>query len=467
MTRALHAAKEHGTCPIRGKSVAVKAAVKIYIPLFVFSLLSLPFSASADTFGTGVNQFNIDFVLIGDFGNSPDTTGYGGVAYAYRIGTYEVSRGMIESYNALSGGPQITMADMSSVGGNGANRPATGITWNMAARFVNWLNTSKGHAAAYRFSSGGANDDIVMWTPGDAGYDPKNPYRNSRAHYSLPSENEWYKAAYYDPKANGGAGGFWDYTTGSNAAPTAVSSGTASGTAVFGGQAGPADIMNAGGLSPYGTMAQGGNVWERIESDFSAPNDDPTEYHTIRAGYWGNAANSLQVTTRVSNSRSIGSSLTGFRVVSVPPDQDHDGLADIYETGTGIYVSPTDSGTNPSTPDTDGDGLTDGIEVYRYGTNPNLADADEDGFDDSFEISTGFDPNSNKSTPDALSTIRTAVEFRFNAANGVNYRIEASDNLTEWGTIETNIVGPNGGGVITRFYSTENIPKRYFRARRN
>lgn len=432
-----------------------------------FLLLSLPSASFADTFGSGPSQFNIDFVVIGDVGNAPDSTGYGAVAHAYRIGKHEVSRAMIESYNALSGGPTISMADMSSSGGNGANRPATGITWNHVARFVNWLNTSEGYGVAYKFSSTGANDNIVMWNPGDLGYDANNPYRNKRAEYFLPSENEWYKAAYYDPNRAGGDGGYWEYTTGSNVAPTAVSGGTAGGTAVFSGQAGPADIMNAGGLSPYGTMAQGGNVWERIESDFSAPNDSPTEFHTIRAGYWNNVPTSLKSTTRVSNSRSIGSSITGFRVASAPPDTDHDGLADIYETGSGIYVSTTNTGTNPSVFDTDGDGLADGIEVHTHETNPNLADSDGDGFNDGFEVNTGFNPKSGASTPDALSSIRTAVEFRFNAADGVNYRIEASENLLDWATIETDIAGPNGGGVVTRFYSTDSFPKRYFRARRN
>jgi formylglycine-generating enzyme required for sulfatase activity len=37
--------------------------------------------------------------------------------------------------------------------GNGANRPATGVSWNEAARYVNWLNTSNGLAPAYKFAT--------------------------------------------------------------------------------------------------------------------------------------------------------------------------------------------------------------------------------------------------------------------------------------------------------------------------
>lgn len=146
-------------------------------------------------------------------------------------------------------------------------------------------------------------------------------------------------------------------------------------------------------------------------------------------------------------------------------DTDGDGIPDRYETGTGIYVSPTNTGTNPTNPDTDGDGLNDGQEVNTYHSNPVVRDTDGDGFDDGFEVSTGFSPTSSASTPDALSSIRTAAEYRFNAANGNSYRIEASTDLANWSTIETPIIG--AGGVITRFYSIEGQPRRFFRSRRN
>ena len=82
----------------------------------------------------------------------------------------------------------------------------------------------------------------------------------------LPSYNEWYKAAYYNPNDST----YYNFTNGSNTAPTAVASGTAANTAVYSqpfGQ-GPADVDQAGGLSPYGVMGLGGNVWEWQESSF-------------------------------------------------------------------------------------------------------------------------------------------------------------------------------------------------------
>jgi formylglycine-generating enzyme len=291
------------------------------VKLRLFSILFLPLAAAhADTFGSGANTFTMDFVTIGNPGNDADDTLYGKVDYTYRMGVNEVSRGMIDTYNSLTGvhgGPALTMAAMTSFGGNGVNRPATGVTWNEAARFVNWLNTSKGFSAAYQFDTAGGNDNIALWESGDAGYDASNPFRNANAHYYLPSEDEWYKAAYYDPAANSGAGGYWNFATGSDTAPTAVAGGTTSGTAVYNGQVGPADITNAGGLSAYGTMAQNGNAWEWGESGSTAPNDSAGESRSRRGGDWDSISSRLAASGRYNFSpTSIGG--VGFRVAAVP-----------------------------------------------------------------------------------------------------------------------------------------------------
>jgi hypothetical protein len=74
------------------------------------------------------------------------------------------------------------------------------------------------------------------------------------------------------------------------------------------------------------------------------------------------------------------------------PDADSDGLPDIYETNTGVYISPTDTGSDPNDADTDGDNLLDGEEVLEFGTNPNLADTDGDTINDDVEIANGTDP---------------------------------------------------------------------------
>jgi formylglycine-generating enzyme len=284
----------------------------------------------ADTFGSGANTFTIDFVTVGDPGNPNDsgTTGsyfspYGGVASEFRMGTYEVSRDAITKANA-QGSLGITLADMTSFGGNGVNRPATGVSWNEAARFVNWLNTSNGFSAAYKFTlqpgdvGYNANVNIELWTSGDAGYDASNLYRNANAYYYLPSEDEWYKAAYY----SGTGSTYFDYATQQDApsTPTAVSGGTGANEAVYAPASapGPADIDNAGGLSHYGTMGQNGNVWEWNESAFTAPNDPSSEDRAIRGGGWVDPEVVLRSSGRGYGDPAGEGFAIGFRVASVP-----------------------------------------------------------------------------------------------------------------------------------------------------
>jgi hypothetical protein len=164
---------------------------------FVFIFLGLVNACDtyADTFGTGVNAFDIEFVRIGNPGNAADTTGTpnpaGSVPYRYRIGKYEISEQMIDKANA-EGGFGFTKDT------RGPDKPATSVSWNEAARFANWLNTSSGSPPAYKFlrqpGDVGYDEDngIQLWTPSDAGYDPNNRYRNRFAKYFLPGMDEWY-----------------------------------------------------------------------------------------------------------------------------------------------------------------------------------------------------------------------------------------------------------------------------------
>lgn len=55
-------------------------------------------------------------------------------------------------------------------------------------------------------------------------------------------------------------------------------------------------------------------------------------------------------------------------------DADADGILDEHETGTGIYVSPTDTGTSATDADSDDDGFADGVEIAR-GSDPNDDDS--------------------------------------------------------------------------------------------
>ena len=269
-------------------------------------------AAHADNFGTGANQFTLDFTTIGNPGNAADTTGYGSVGYEYRIGTHEISQYQIDRATA-SGLQNVTAGEWTG------DRPAGLMSWYESAAFVNWLNTSKGFSRAYDLTWSGGNWSMDLWTQGTAGsgYDTNNLYRNSLAKYFLPSENEFYKAAF--GKSDGI--GYYLYPTASTNAPTAVASGTASGTAVYNqawGQ-GPASIYQAGGRSSYGTMGQGGNMQEWQESAADGTNNSVHDQREVRGGYWdvGGAPLDSLDTSRSQYAPDTVRVNLGFRVASV------------------------------------------------------------------------------------------------------------------------------------------------------
>ncbi len=297
------------------------------LELALASVLALIVATTrADTFGSGTNTFTIDFVDVGNAGNADDagagggvhSSPFGGVAYAFRMGTYEVSQDAIT--NATASGLMNVTAGVYS-----GNLPATNVTWYEAAAFVNWLNTSTGNQPAYNLNSNATA--LTLWTAAEAwDNDPGagvelNLFRHKDARYFLPSEDEWYKAAFH--QNDGATANYWDYATASNALPLPVAGGTAAGTVVYqngGGITGPAAVNNAGGLSAYGTMGQDGNVVERLESAFVGANDIASENRAVRAGFWNSASTFLTSANRDSINPIGQNPNEGFRVASVVPE---------------------------------------------------------------------------------------------------------------------------------------------------
>jgi hypothetical protein len=106
-------------------------------------------------------------------------------------------------------------------------------------------------------------------------------------------------------------------------------------------------------------------------------------------------------------------------------DSDADGLPDAFETGTGTYFSPDDTGSYPNKKDSDDDGLSDGDEVNLYGTDPNDVDSDDDGYYDGAEVAAGSNPTNASVTPN--STVFTLVDgFSLSVVSrrGCTYRVE-------------------------------------------
>jgi formylglycine-generating enzyme required for sulfatase activity len=241
-------------------------------------------AAHADTITHGSTSVNIDFVTVGDPGNPDDIhgDGYGGVDYTYRIGTYEVTDSQWDAVAAADTSGLLPQAEPWS-----GNQPAARVSWYQAAMYTNWLTSGDVAKGVYAIDSGG----VVT------GIDRAAAAATFGTTYFLPTEDEWYKAAYYEPAKPGGAG-YWDYPTRLDepGAPDGIdSAGDPAFDAVFGpyNQGGPNDVDNAGLLSAYGTMGQGGNVWEWSETIIGSG-------RAMRGGAWDEQTpNSLHAASRI------------------------------------------------------------------------------------------------------------------------------------------------------------------------
>lgn len=162
----------------------------------------------------------IDTVLVGDAGNPSDPVSpagnfhFGAVSYEYRIGKTEVTNAQyVEFLNAVAvtsdpyrlwpqlGGISGTVGSGGTVtwkvqDGWSPNWPVYGVSWASAARFVNWLQNGQpiGPAGPGTTETGAYTMNSVL----------DFVTRNPGATWFLPTINEWYKAALYQPAAKGG-----------------------------------------------------------------------------------------------------------------------------------------------------------------------------------------------------------------------------------------------------------------------
>ncbi len=251
---------------------------------------------------------NMDFVTVGNAGNTADDTiygtAYGAVSYAYKIGKYEVTADQWAA--VIAADPAVGNA-----GNWTGSQPTGGTSWNEAAKFCNWLTTGHANEGYYTISGGAASTNALSH---DA-YAAANGTT-----YFIPTEDEWYKAAYHKNNGvTGDAANYWDYPTGSDTVPTAVTGGTGAGTAVFYGNGvdpiAPAAVSNAGGLSAYDTMGQGGNAWEWNEPVVSG------SYRGLRGGSFYHSDDQLHASYRIwwhYYYPTFEDSSIGFRVSEVP-----------------------------------------------------------------------------------------------------------------------------------------------------
>jgi len=211
---------------------------------------SPPSSESSDWgFRLASSLLNLSyFVNVVDIGNSNDITGYGGVNYVYSIGKYLVTNcEYVEFLNAVAstdtydlyrtnmnsdvrGG--ITRSGSSgsftySIKTNMGNKPVVYVSWFDCARYCNWLHNNKPTGPQDNSTTENGAYTLNGATSGNA------VPSNSDAKYRLPTENEWYKAAYY--KGGSTNASYWVYATQSNTAPTPVTA-SSTGNGLLNGQ---------------------------------------------------------------------------------------------------------------------------------------------------------------------------------------------------------------------------------------
>jgi formylglycine-generating enzyme required for sulfatase activity len=247
--------------------------------------------------GSTTLAVNIETVPVGNPGNAPDLRYYGwgrtcgGVGYVYQVGKYEVTAGQYcEFLNAVAKtdtyglyeplmdydanppyfGCNIKRSGTSgnysySVAPDWANRPVNYVSFWDACRVANWLNNGQPTGA----QNASTTEDGAYTLNGYRGLDGRTIRRNAGARWVIPSEGEWYKAAYYDPSKPGGAG-YWGYPTQNDMAPSHALSATGTNNANFrddlytiGSPYYRTEVGTfAGSPSAFGTYDQGGNVYE-------------------------------------------------------------------------------------------------------------------------------------------------------------------------------------------------------------
>jgi formylglycine-generating enzyme required for sulfatase activity len=284
--------------------------------------LGCGFVTRADTFGSGANQFTLDFVTIS--GTTNPTSGYGIVNHDYRMGTYEITNDQwnkfTASHGAVTGSPSSAYDSIFYDWGTGTtNVPTNNVSWYETAQFVNWLNTSTGHQAAYKFmgTQGSSDYTFVGWIASDVGYDASNPYRNQNAYYFLPNENEWVKAAYWNGTS------LQQYATKSGESLT-QGHGTSTGWNYYdNGYAtnpyGPWTV-GSGSQELNGTYDMMGNNLEWLESPYNDVTFGAGSLRGVRGGDWYDISSYLPSSARgySGDPTTENGGGIGFRVASIP-----------------------------------------------------------------------------------------------------------------------------------------------------
>jgi formylglycine-generating enzyme required for sulfatase activity/sugar lactone lactonase YvrE len=272
---------------------------------------------------TSVAHF-MEMVPVGDAGNSPDpSTGYGAVGYDFMIGTFEVTNAQYVTFLnsvAASDSYELYVFHMTSASDGGILRqgqpgsytysvkpgmedlPVTYVSWFDAARFCNWLHNGMGVGS----QNATTTEDGAYGLFGAMG--GIGLAKNSAAKFWIPSEDEWYKAAYF--RTDLPIPAYYRYATKSDSTP-GTETGPLPNQANFDNQIGSLTPVGSfsGSASPYGTYDQAGNVLEWNDSISMGM------YRCLRGGarmHYQVGAHVREINNPSSNGTHFGFRIAGF-----------------------------------------------------------------------------------------------------------------------------------------------------------
>ena len=325
--------------------------------LLSFLLLGLFGSGARLVEAVPIDTLSIETVTIGNPGNPGDVQlngTFGAVNYPYRIAKTEVTNAQYTLFlNAVAASDPNGLFDFSmgndprggivrrgSAGsfsyevkpnaradGPGgitydyayAQKPAVFVSYLSAMRFVNWLENGQPTGL-----QGPTTTEGGVYRIGNGA----NERRAANASYFIPSEDEWYKAAYH--QNDGVTGNYWQYPTAADSVPnnffptsdTGNSANFRNGPPTTTDFDHPLTDVGAYALSssPYGTFDQGGNVSEWTEGIVLSNLPNSSDLRVYRGAGWNDFATRLHAATRNASEPSFGGKVRGFRIGRVIPE---------------------------------------------------------------------------------------------------------------------------------------------------
>ncbi len=235
------------------------------------------------------------YVTIGNAGNAADTANggiYGDVAYTYQISATEVTIAEFTASGAGSGNENYWNDGTRTVG---TAAPAGQVSLYEAMKYCNYITSGDINLGAYIFSGG-----IYQST------DRASAITTYGTVYALPTEDEWYKAAYFKTDASG-------YSLYANGTANIPTHGTTDGwnyynSGYVNGSPNYTWTAGYGGAEQNGTYDMMGNVWEWMEASSGV----------IRGGSYGSGESALRSSFRGGSDPASEGYGLGFRVVAIP-----------------------------------------------------------------------------------------------------------------------------------------------------